>query len=319
MPANDPRGTDGPPLIVKVQPSPQTDEEAAKEQDQIDRQESAERWTRGLGFITAIVGFLQLVAIGLQVRIAGRQNRLFRSQNAIIEAQSSIMDAQRATNEATLATMREIERAYVTMSHQLPGIEPKSERVSAEDNRWRHRLTVGITVQNNGNTPARVTRCLIQVVMTNDDFPAVPDYNESLARPGYVSLVKDDSYTISTPYEFHSTGTKSFSAAFRELAVHGHRLYVIGYVDYTDKFDDRHRAGYGRIYEPAIDDQNRPEYYSAIAVTETGILARMQERSVRFDMTLYQNRSNLILLTKPGYNYDRPRVKGEGNDWDEKS
>jgi hypothetical protein len=31
-------------------------------------------------------------------------------------------------------------------------------------------------------------------------------------------------------------------------------LYLIGYVDYTDQFKKRHRAGYARIYRPAIDD-----------------------------------------------------------------
>jgi hypothetical protein len=67
--APDPRGTEGSPLIVRIQPTPQTDEEAAKEQAQIEQQESAQRWTKGLGIATGILGVLQLIAIGFQVGI----------------------------------------------------------------------------------------------------------------------------------------------------------------------------------------------------------------------------------------------------------
>ena len=31
----------------------------------------------------------------------------------------------------------------------------------------------------------------------------------------------------------------------------------------------------------------------------------------------FENRSNLPYVTQPGYNYNRKRKKGEGDDWDE--
>jgi hypothetical protein len=58
-------------------------------------------------------------------------------------------------------------------------------------------------------------------------------------------------------------------------------LYVFGYVDYIDVFHKRHRGGYGRIY-------------------------------IRGGSP-----SNLGVITNDGYNYDCPRVRGEGNDWDQ--
>jgi hypothetical protein len=60
------------------------------------------------------------------------------------------------------------------------------------------------------------------------------------------------------------------------------RLFVFGYVDYIDQFDERHRAGFGRRYEMEM-----------------------------------KGDTNLIFMTEPGYNYDRPRKRNEGNDWNQ--
>ncbi|MGE3188478.1 MAG: hypothetical protein AB7H88_22225 [Vicinamibacterales bacterium] len=59
------------------------------------------------------------------------------------------------------------------------------------------------------------------------------------------------------------------------------RVYVFGYVDYMDRFGRRHRHGFGRRYDPS--DTNY----------------------------------NLRFVPEAGYNYDRERKPGEGNDWDE--
>jgi len=104
------------------------------------------------------------------------------------------------------------------------------------------------------------------------------------------------------------TGEPTFSEAFRQLASHGHRLYVIGYVDYMDPGVDRQGSAHTAYC-------SRPEFQRTIEITEQGVRGMLQSRQTRFDRTLYDARSNLVLLTKPGYNYDRPRNKGEGNDW----
>jgi hypothetical protein len=57
-------------------------------------------------------------------------------------------------------------------------------------------------------------------------------------------------------------------------------LFLLGYVDYIDAFGQRHRAGYARVYNPLSGHPN-----------------------------------NLSFIPQPGYNYDRPREEGEGNDW----
>jgi hypothetical protein len=58
-------------------------------------------------------------------------------------------------------------------------------------------------------------------------------------------------------------------------------LLAVGYVDYMDQFGGRYRGGFARIFSPAVDG------------------------------------NNLIVFTRRGYNYDRPREQGEGIDWDE--
>jgi hypothetical protein len=56
------------------------------------------------------------------------------------------------------------------------------------------------------------------------------------------------------------------------------KLWIVGYVDYIDSFGKRHRGGYARLYWPQV-PQN-----------------------------------NLIFVAQPGWNYDRLRRKGEGDD-----
>jgi hypothetical protein len=57
------------------------------------------------------------------------------------------------------------------------------------------------------------------------------------------------------------------------------KLFVFGLVDYVDQFDQRHRSGFGRRYVRG----------------QTG--------------------NNLVFMEEAGYNYDRVRRPGEGNDW----
>jgi hypothetical protein len=94
QPATDSRGTDASPLVVRVQPAPMTEAEAAVEQRQRDQQASDRNWTQGLAIVTAILGLLQLAAISFQVYIARRQNQIIERQNSIMKGQRSAADAQ---------------------------------------------------------------------------------------------------------------------------------------------------------------------------------------------------------------------------------
>jgi hypothetical protein len=57
------------------------------------------------------------------------------------------------------------------------------------------------------------------------------------------------------------------------------KLWLYGFVDYIDQFGQPYCAGYARVYDPES--------------------------------------KTLVFITQDGYNYDRPRKKGEGNDWEE--
>jgi hypothetical protein len=78
----------------------------------------------------------------------------------------------------------------------------------------------------------------------------------------------------------------------------------IRYVDYIDQFGKRHRSGYGRLYyhwaEIKGPQPNDPGVPSRQAVEQR-----------------YMTRNNLVFMTQAGYNYDRERKEGEGNDWNE--
>ncbi|MEP7307320.1 MAG: hypothetical protein ABJA98_17565 [Acidobacteriota bacterium] len=93
-PATDLRGTEQSPVIVKIQPTPQTDEEAAKEKNKERRQSTSERWTFVLAVATVCVGFMQVLMIGVQSWIADRQNKIMKTQSTIMTDQKAAASEQ---------------------------------------------------------------------------------------------------------------------------------------------------------------------------------------------------------------------------------
>jgi hypothetical protein len=193
-----------------------------------------------------------------------------------------------------------IERAYVTMSHHPPGIIIDSISVeSTEDPVRRQDVEVHVGVQNLGSTPANVTRTLLQLLITDQPLPPVPLYAEDeQGETACVFLTKSDQFTIHRSWKMESAGIEEVGKNARKWT-----MYVIGYIDYIDRFGRRHRAGYGRFYEPGVD---KASYYRK--VPGRVVPARDEEA--------FANRNNLYFITQPGYNYDRERQKGEGSDWD---
>src|ERR1019366_3638221 len=101
--------------------------------------------------------------------------------------------------------------------------------------------------------PATVTRTLLQpyILKRNDQhaLPVPPPYDSQFAHEGRVSLVKDDSFQLRSKW--------NWSAEDVQQTLDGSWcLCLIGYVDYFDKFGRRHRAGYGRIHDPQLDNMN---------------------------------------------------------------
>jgi hypothetical protein len=177
--------------------------------------------------------------------------------------------------------MKVIQRAYVKMSHPTPGIQAGGVTGL---------FGLEVEIKNFGNTPARVTNVLIKplVLVHNETLAAIPDYSLLEETEGIPKafLVTQDSFFYSRVYRIRPEDMVSV----KDLASD---LYLIGFVDYMDQFNQRHRAGYARLYQPMVDD--RASYKTDEA---------------------FARRNNLFVVSQEGYNYDRLRLHGEGDDWD---
>ena len=111
------------------------------------------------------------------------------------------------------------------------------------------------------------------ILPPGEKLPPKPNYvrdSENLATPK-AFLVRDDYFIVTEYFD-----TKEQIPAIQEGTA---TLYLIGYVDYVDAFDQRHRGGYARKYVPS------------------------------------DKHNNLKLVPDSAYTYDRERAIGEGNDW----
>jgi hypothetical protein len=117
QPASDPRGTNESPLIVKVQPTPKTNEEAANEQAEEQSETASKRLTERLAILTGIVGLLQLIGLGAQVLIARRQNKIIDGQTAILkEQETSMKDGLRIARDSADASTKAAEAAQASVN-----------------------------------------------------------------------------------------------------------------------------------------------------------------------------------------------------------
>lgn len=174
-------------------------------------------------------------------------------------------------------TSHAIERAYITMSHTPPGVVFKHEGTPEQA------IRVQVYVSNSGNTPAEVTEAVLDRLIVAA-LPLTPKYDRTPPlEAGF--LVKDKGFYFE----------RLWKVSDQQLAdIRSGRivLWILGYVDYLDRFDQRHRAGYARKFDPTLD-----------------------AKYDRDDVPV-KDRSNLPFETRPGFNYDRKRKKGEGIDWD---
>jgi hypothetical protein len=168
------------------------------------------------------------------------------------------------------------ERAYVKLSHVPPGLG---------FNTMGGTCFAQFRVRNFGRTPAKVTDVVVDFYHLPSiehlpiDPPAPPSH-----RPVITFLVPQD--------EFFFSHQKTFTPGITSRLRSGEEMLIAcGYVDYVDQFGQRHRAGYAREYSHLRDI--RGDYLT----------------DADFD-----SRSNLDLVLRDKYNYDRPRTNGEGND-----
>jgi hypothetical protein len=163
---------------------------------------------------------------------------------------------------------RKVERAYVKISHPSPGID----QLDSSGLFW---LT--ITIKNYGRTPARVTDVVLKpvVVLHGDPLPTVPDYTgQHQGQKPQAFLVTEDEFRVSRFYQIAQDEMSKVKGLLSDL-------YIIGFVDYVDQFNQVHRGGYARQYQPMLD------------------LKARYKTNEEFDQ-----RNNLTVVTQEGYNYD---------------
>lgn len=171
--------------------------------------------------------------------------------------------------EKSEGSTKTIERAYVKLSPYPPGIQFADDGV----------FNVSLRVENFGNTPADITDVLMKCLIldSEDQLPESPSYQRTRTSDSYAAfLVKGEWFTYWNPEWF------TLNKDEVELIKSGRKtLFLIGYVDYTDRFGTKHRAGFARYYWPSADNPNKGGGGN--------------------------DRQNLYFVRKAGYNYDEER------------
>jgi hypothetical protein len=182
------------------------------------------------------------------------------------------VDKAKSLQAGPKISRRILQRAYVKISHPSPGIRQLNDNGS---------ISLTVSIKNYGRTPARVTDVVIKpiVVRPGQQLPPLPDYTVRREDPKpQAFLVSDDEFFLHRSYRIT---TDEMSEVKDQTSV----LYIIGYVDYVDQFDQQHRGGYGREYRLGADDRTR------------------YKTDDEFDQ-----RSNLLIVEEKKYNYDQVRT-----------
>jgi hypothetical protein len=153
------------------------------------------------------------------------------------------------------------ERAYVRMNHLEPGIK------------WFEDcgIVLMFSIKNVGNTPADVTDILVKPVVlgAGKSLESVPVYQRQRSVMSFHTILyNEDSFSYSNP-ELLNLGDKKIKDA---IDLGEKDLYIVGYVDYSDKFGGKYRSGYARKYSPGLNKEGK---------------------------------DNLVFINQDGYNYDR--------------
>jgi len=174
--------------------------------------------------------------------IAAFTGTLWWSTRQLWKAGEQQIALAKQTSEATqkmLGQTRAIERAYVKLSHEPPGV--RFERMDMT-------IHVKLRVKNFGRTPAHVTDVILTPVIlaSGERLPATLSYRGTEVYPATRAfLVADDK--IFTHIVFPLTEREYEGVWAGQLSLH-----VIGFVDYIDAFGVRHRGGYARVYTPDL-------------------------------------------------------------------
>lgn len=241
----DERGTEKAPLIVKPMSAPKDEKEAAREEKE--RKEK-------LALDSSLVEFTKLLVIvgALQFLVFVAQAGLFFGQLKIMRGGLTISgDAAKAARnnaEASLASVeatKRAERAYVAMSHNegIVFIQGKNEA----------KYSIQVAIKNWGRTPGTVEDVRLKAVLlpSPEELPETPNYSSAQTLETAKTFLVPGAELFST----EPLGTLSGDEVMA-LSVRSKRLFVFGYVQYSDKFGKRHHGRYGRVFEPGREGNN---------------------------------------------------------------
>ena len=161
-------------------------------------------------------------------------------QADIISDQGAIMQAQSKVLSDTLATNREIERAYISFIHKRIDILGTSDGHGGFNTLNPIGLSVEIYVRNTGRTPGTFLGGYIGYNLT--DKPSVPDLKRGtrLFAPAFLHPGETVDFWVDVKV---SDDPKAAPALKGEAP-----LWIVGVADYEDRFGELHQAGYSRKY-----------------------------------------------------------------------
>src|SRR5438034_9162737 len=151
--------------------------------------------------------------------------RLWWSTDKLWKEAKTTSEIAKKSAEATLIqanAMMSAERAYVKMSHIEPGF-----RSGGLDS-----FEAGIKIENFGRTPAEITDVTLNILVLDAETPltVVPEYSRPPEQQAFHALlIAGENFTVYPEFKV-SLGDKA-------AVIDGEKtLYILGYVDYIDKF-----------------------------------------------------------------------------------
>lgn len=217
----------------------------------------------GLGGVIAAVRTLRAITR----EVSATEKAANAAAAAVIEAQRSANIADRSADAAadsaraaadTLATNREIERAYIALSHR--DIATVNSKRTADDRKQAgvkndpdpDSIEFVCDIKNFGRTPGDVVGGFFGFVFEVADVgPDLRRVTGGYHQRGH--LTKMFLLPDTRPVDFLTGITLGKSAML--LLTHGHDdpsdkyLWFVAEVDYRDRFGNFHRGGYGRRFD----------------------------------------------------------------------
>lgn len=193
----------------------------------------------------------------------------------VIKCQIEI--SEKAADAAKDAAIASIKQADSIITSERAYVKISHHPPGLKQDSDSSQYSIHLRVKNFGQTPATITKIFIrdEIVAANKRLPEVPNYTTSNRCTNKESCIF---LVREDEFSFFHT-IPILENELQEIRRRVQTFYVYGYVDYIDQFGIRHRAGYGR------------------------------------QLIMFGNGNNLDYILRPGYNYDRPRDKDEGSDW----